>query len=102
MANRWSDVERARCYLVTMDSIVVAKHAVGPDRHNDGQERYPDVPATWLLVTFDIYKASNIGDTVMPDGSVTASPKSVGRPLKLEERLMQLEARIKALEKKGR
>ena len=92
---------KAHCYLEVIGNTVICKHAVGPTRHADHTESYPAVPAEWLPVSFDVYKSVEAGAIVNADGTVTAAPKPVGRPLKLEERLIMLEARIKALEKKG-
>ena len=89
---------RARHYVDLVDGLVVAKHAVGPDRQADGTEAYPTVPAGWVLVPFETYRDvrvgyERVGDTYQP-------PAARRRPERIEERLMRMEAVMRVGEKR--
>ncbi len=85
---------RARHYLVLVDGLVVAKHAVGPERQPDGTETYPAVPAGWVPVPFETYRSVLVGFELV--GDTYQPPAATRRPERIEERLMRIEAMARA------
>ncbi len=90
--------ERARHYVDLVDGLVVAKHAVGPDRQADGTEAYPAVPSSWVLVPFETYRDVRVGCERV--GDTYQPPAARRRPERIEERLMRMEAVMRLGEKR--
>lgn len=93
---------RAKCYVELIDGVVVAKHAIGPERNPDFTEYYPTPPPNYFEIPFSLYQTIKLEWVQLPDGTFEAPASHGNRPLKLDERLARLEARIQVLEKRGR
>ena len=90
---------RARCYVELLGDTVVTRHAVGPDPQGDGTEAYPDVPADWVPVSFDVYQDVRVGMRQDGDAFVAGDDDSTAP---LPDRLARLEARMRVLERAAR
>jgi hypothetical protein len=100
-------------YVDTLGGVLIAKHAVGPERAEDGTEYQPVVPDGWIEVQLDVYLAIPIGAQVEitpgpPLGirekarpPIPPPPAQPPRTERLDERLARIEGRLTLLETPG-
>lgn len=91
---------RAHHYLELVGGMVVGRHGIGPDRQPDGTEAYPPVPAEWLPITFEQYMDTQIGSTVLPNGTIE-KPSRKERSRKIDDKLIRLAAKQKDIAAKA-
>lgn len=87
--------ERARCYLLVDNGVVVGKRAIGPEPEN-GVEVYPAPPSDAVEVPFEVY--ARVGLTWSRDGEQWVPPRPEVQRRSVEERLARLEAQMAGLQ----